>query len=374
MTRKTLARVAVALLVLAAAGAALRARQGAGGPSAPASAPRAEAVVELAAGDVVRAETAELTLGLPVTGALRAVNSAFVKARAAGELQGLAVREGDAVRAGQTLARIDPTEAQARLRQAREQADAARAQVEIARRQYDNNQALVDQGFISRTALESSQSTLAGASATHQAALAAVDSARKALDDTTLVAPIAGLVSQRLAQPGERLAVDARVLEIVDPSRLELECTVSAADSVRVRPGQAAQLAIEGLPQPVTATVARINPSALAGTRSVPVYLTVAPAPGLRQGLFAQGQIAAGRTRAVAVPLSALRTDKPAPYLQLVEGDRVVHRPVTPGARGERAGEALVAVDGLAEGASVLLGHVGALREGTAVRFTRPAP
>lgn len=374
MTRKTLALVAVALLVLVAAGVALRARLDGGSPAPAASAPRAEAVVELASGDVVRAEATELVLGLPVTGALRAIRSAFVKARAAGELQGLEVREGDAVRAGQAIARIDPTEAQARLRQAREQADAARAQVEIAQRQYDNNKALVDQGFISRTALESSQSTLAGTTATHKAALAAADSARKALDDTTLVAPISGLVSQRLAQPGERLAVDAKVIEIIDPSRLELEATVSAADSVRVRPGQAARLEVEGLPQPVQATVARISPSALAGTRSVPVYLDVAPAPGLRQGLFAQGQVATGRSKAVAVPLSALRTDKPAPYLQLVEGDRVVHRPVAPGARGERAGEVLVAVDGVAEGAMVLLGHVGALREGTAVRFTRPAP
>jgi len=326
MTRKTMALVALALLVLVAAGAALRARQGTGTGTAtlaaatPASAARVETVAELAATDVVRAEVAQLTLGLPVTGSLRALNTAVVRARVAGELQGLTVREGDAVRSGQQIARIDPTDAQARLRQAREQADAARAQVEIAQRQFDNNRALVDQGFISRTALESSQSSLAGAKATHQAALAGVDSARKTLDDTVLRAPIAGQVSQRLAQPGERLSVDARVVEIVDPSRLELEVAVPAADAARVQIGQTARLRVEGLAEPVPATVARINPAAQAGTRTVPVYLAVESAPGLRQGLFAQGTVATGRSGGVAVPLSALRTDRPVPYVQVVEG------------------------------------------------------
>ena len=307
--------------------------------------------------------------GYPLTGSLRAVNSAVVKARVAGELQGLSVREGDAVRPGQEIARIDPTEYRARLRQAQEQADAARTQVEIAQRQFDNNKALVDQGFISRTALEASQSSLAGAQATHQAALAAVDVARKTLDDTVLRAPIAGVVSQRLAQPGERLPVDGRVVEIVNPRRLELEASVSAADSVRVRVGQPARLTVEGAAQPVEAAVARINPSAQAGTRSVPVYLQVAPAPGLRQGLFAQGQLQVGRASGVVVPMSAVRSDRPQPYVQVLDNGRVAHRTVQVGERGEQDGVAVAIVTGLADGAQVLLGHVGALREGAAARL-----
>ncbi len=341
-------------------------------PAAAASAP-AEAVVELAQTDLALARQQELTQGLALTGSLRAVNSAVVKARVAGELQGLAVREGDSVRQGQEIARIDPTEYQARLAQAREQADAARTQVDIAQRQFDNNKALVDQGFISRTALDTSNSSLAGAQASYKAALAAVDVAKKTLDDTVLRAPIAGVVSQRLAQPGERLGVDARVVEVVDPSRLELEASVGAAESVQVRVGQTARLQVEGLAAPVDAKVVRINPSAQAGTRSVPVYLAVTGATGLRQGLFAQGQLQTGKTRAVAVPLAAVRTDKPLPYVQVVEGGRIAHKPVTLGARGEAAGTEVVAVNGVAEGAQVLLGHVGALREGATVRFTQPA-
>lgn len=361
-------------LVLAAAGLLrlVGARQERAAQAA--QAPKAEAVAELAAGDVLKVESIELSQGVPVSGSLKAVNSALVKARVAGELQGLALREGDAVKAGQVIARIDATESRARLRQASEQAAAARAQIEIAQRQWDNNKALVDQGFISKTALDTSLDNLNAAKSNHEAARAAADVARKALDDTVLRAPIDGVVSQRLAQPGERVGVDARVIEIVDLRQLELEAALSAADSVQVRVGQRAQLRIEGLPQPVAAKVVRINPNAQAASRSVLAYLALDDAAGLRQGLFAQGRLATGTAAGLAVPLSAIRTDKPAPYVQLVEDGRVVHRNVTPGARGEAKQEAWAGVEGLSAGAVVIKGHVGPLREGTKVRFTGEPP
>jgi RND family efflux transporter MFP subunit len=369
--RKSLKWIVLAVVLLAVVAGALRAlsaRQQRA--AAEAAAPKAQAVAELAPTDVLKLQDIELTQGLPVSGSLRAVNSAVVKARVAGELHGLTVREGDTVTAGQVIARIDATEYQARLRQAQQQAEAARAQIDIAQRQWDNNQALVDQGFISRTALDTSLNNLNAAKSTWQAAVAAVDLAKKTLDDAVLRAPIAGVVSQRLAQPGERVAVDGKVVEIVDLGRLELEATLSAADSVQVRVGQEARLQVEGMAQPVAARVARINPSAQAGSRSVLAYLVLADATGLRQGLFAQGQLATGRAAGPAVPLAAVRTDKPAPYVQLVEDGHIVHRAVKPGARGEARQETWVVVDGLPAGAVVVRGHVGPLREGTPVRFT----
>jgi RND family efflux transporter MFP subunit len=304
---------------------------------------------------------------------LKAADSAVVKARVAGELQGLAVREGDSVQAGQVLARIAPTEVQARLQQAVEQAGAAQAQIDIAQRQFANNQALVDQGFISKTALDASQATLNAAQSTHRAALAAAAVARQTVADAVLRAPISGVVSQRLAQPGERVALDTRVLEIVDIRRMELEASVSAADAVALRVGQTAQLHIEGSASDaqIAATVARINPSTQAGSRSVLVYLAVAPAPGLRQGLFAEGTLGTAQVAALAVPVSALRTDKPLPYVQVVANGKVLHQTVVPGLRGQVGTETMVAVTGLADGAQVVQGSLGALAEGTPVTFTK---
>ena len=374
MTRRSIAWLVAAIAVLLLAAGLLRtlsARNVQQQAVAKAAQQKVQAVVELAPTDVVKAQQRDLAQGLPLSGSLRAVNSALLKARAAGELQGLTVREGDTVRAGQLIARVDATESQARVRQAQQQADSARSQIDIAQRQWDNNKALVDQGFISKSALDTSLNNLQSAQANYQAAAAAVDLARKGLDDTQLRAPIGGVVSQRLAQPGERVGIDAKVIEIVDLSRLELEAALSAADSIQVAVGQQAVLQVEGSARPVMARVARINPTAQAGSRSVLAYLSIENGAGLRQGMFAQGTLGTGMASALAVPLSAVRTDKPAPYVQLVEDNRIAHRSVQTGARGQADNEVMVAVQGLSVSATVVKGSIGPLREGTPVRFTQ---
>lgn len=334
---------------------------------------------ELSPTDVMTLQMQAMDLGLSLSGTLKAVNSVVVKARVAGELQGLKVREGDAVQAGQVLAQIEPADYRARLQQAEQQAEAARAQLDIAQRQFENNRALVTQNFISRTALDTSVANMESAQANHRAALAAADVARKALDDTVLRSPIAGLVSQRLAQPGERLPVDARVLEIIDTRRMELEASVGAAESLQLKIGQLARLQLEGSSDSLTARLVRINPSAQAASRSVMAYLSVNPASAagvsgvMRQGLFANGTLGTGSSQVLAVPVSALRVDKAQPYVQTISQGRVVHQSVTPGQRGAVAGEEMVAVD-LTAGTQVLRGSVGALRDGLAVRFTQLEP
>lgn len=390
MTKRWVKWAVALVIVLLVAGGVLRAlsaRKAQQQALAAASAAKDQSLVELAATDVVKAAPREVLQGLAVSGALKAVNSAVIKARVAGELQGLAVREGDFVKAGQVIARIDAGEYQSRVRQAREQAESARAQVEVVQRQYDNNKALVDQGFISRTALDASLANLNAAKATYRAALAATDVAAKSVDDTVLRSPISGQVSQRLAQPGERVGIDAKIVEVVDLSRLELEATLSATDSLNVRVGQRAELQIEGSRRPISARVVRINPSAQPGSRSVLAYLAIdnidnidksagtgageGRALPLRQGLFAQGTLGTVRASLLAVPVGAVRTDKPAPYVQAIENGRVVHRAVEPGARGTSGNEEVVAITGLAENTLVIRGEIPALREGTRVRFTK---
>lgn len=324
-------------------------------------------VLELAAQDVFTAQTETLSLGLPVSGTVKATQTALVKARVAGELVNLVVREGDPVRAGQVVARIDPTEYQARWQQARQQADSSRAQADIAQKQYDNNEALVKQGFISQTALQTSLLSLSGARAAQRSAEAAAEVARKALDDATLKAPISGQISQRLAQPGERLGVDAKVLEIVNLGQLELEAALPAQDAASVQVGMKAELQIEGADKPVTATVLRINPSTQAGSRSVLVYLGMAGQPGLRHGAFAQGTLGTRAVPAIAVALGSVRNDKPEPYVQVIEDGSVRHVRVQPGARVQVGSQVRVVVTGLPEGAQVLAPGVGALREGVKV-------
>ncbi|MFY7855458.1 MAG: efflux RND transporter periplasmic adaptor subunit, partial [Rubrivivax sp.] len=176
---------------------------------------------------------------------------------------------------------------------------------------------------------------------------------------------------------------DARLMEIVDVSRLELEAAIAPEDLPGLRVGQTARLQVDGLAEPVNARVARINPSTQAGTRAVMVYLAVDPHPDLRQGLFARGQVEVQRQTARVVPASALRLEGALPQVAVVVPDgsdpragRVVLRTVRSGTSGQAvfdaAPEAALAIEeGLQAGERVLRGSVGRLRDGT--RVTLPA-
>jgi len=323
--------------------------------------------IELSDGDIAIAQKMTMSQGLPVSGTLKAVRSAMVKARVAGELVLLEVREGDAVKIGQIVARVDNTEYLARQNQNKQQAEAARAQVEVAQRQFDNNNALVNQGFISKTALDTSISNLNGAKASYQAALATLDVATKALDDSVLKAPLNGFVSQRFAQPGERVAPEARIIEIVDLSQLELEATLTSAQAMNVKLGQIAKLNVEGTHEEVSAKVLRINPSTQTGSRSVLIYLGLQSHPMLRQGVFVQGSLGTQKVQAIVVPLESVRSDKTKPYVQAIRDDKVMHIQVELGAKGEANGQAVMALKEIEEGALLLAPSAGAVRDGTLV-------
>ena len=339
--------------------------------------PTQPAQIELGALDVFLLQEQVLSEGVPVAGSVRAIRTAWVKSKVAGELQDFMLREGDAVKAGQLIGKIDPIEYERRLRQSRELALAAQGQVDIAQKLFQNNQNLVQQGFISQSALETSRFSLQSAQASLRAAQAGSEVALKSLEDSIMRAPISGLVSTRGAQNRERLPIDARVVEIVDLSQLEVEANLSPSEAARVRVGQTALLKIEGQPNQTPAKVSRINPSVQSQSRNVLVYLELGATAGIRQGQFAQGQIGASQTKTLALPLTAIRNDQSVPYVQWVSDKQVKHTPVRIGLHGTLAndpeGEVWVQVEGLPSGTQVLAGHLGRLREGAPVARTDAA-
>lgn len=331
----------------------------------------ADMPLRLGDGDLLVAEARTLTQTLPISGSIQAQRTAFIKARQAGEIRQVLVREGDTVKAGQLLVSQDSEEAGLRLKQAEEQAKSAQAQLAVARRNLENNRALVKQGFVSETALDTTLNNEQAALATLQSAQAAVDLARKAVQDTQLVSPMAGVVSQRLAQAGERVSVDARILEVIDLGSLELQAAVPASDVLAIRVGQAVALQLEGTELAINGRIARLAPSAATGSRAVTVYASLQRHPALRQGLFAQGQVTVAQFKTLAVPRDAIRQDRAQAYVLVLRDGRIQSQVVKLGRQGRSAnssaGEWVEVVEGLREGDRVGTGRLGGSTEGRRV-------
>jgi RND family efflux transporter MFP subunit len=197
---------------------------------------------------------------------------------------------------------------------------------------------------------------------------------RKALADTTLVAPMDGIVSARIVQAGERVPVDGRIVTISDITRLELAASVPAGEAARLAVGSEITLGVEGLEGVrIGGRIERINPAAAPGSRSIELYAVIDNREGrLRGGLFAQGQAAAGAAQEkVAVPASALREEGGVQVLYVLTGDKLQRRQV----RTAIAQAGWVAIEeGLAAGEQVVRYNLGPLKDGSAAKVKPSTP
>lgn len=368
MTRRAKVLFAIAAVCVAAAAVyAGMKRQAAVATLAP------QAIVEFTQQDLHIVEPQPLERTLPLTGTLTPFTEATLKAKVPGELVQVAVREGESVKQGQLLARIDPTEVQARVAGRQADVAAARAQLVWAQKNRDTQRALLDKAFISQNAFDNIQSNYDVALAKLRAAEAELVVARKSLGDAVLVAPFAGMVAQRHAQAGERVALDARIITVVDLARLQLEAAVPAVEISRLRVDQAVAFRVDGFAERVfSGRIERINPATVSGSRSVNVYAVIDNTDGvLRGGLFAQGAVSLDRVEgALLVPASAVREEIGQNHVYaLVDG--MVKRKAVKVGPADTAGRVQV-LEGLAPGDRIVKYNLGSLREGTAARLAGP--
>ncbi|HJV84041.1 MAG TPA: efflux RND transporter periplasmic adaptor subunit [Noviherbaspirillum sp.] len=365
----------IILLVCLLAGgvaAAMLKKQGPA-PAAPTS-QQAVTFMEFLPSDITQATERELRQILPISGSLRAFNQASVKAKVPGDVREVLVREGEAVKAGQVLIKMDVSDYQGRLDQAKGALAAARGQLEIATKTRDNNKALLDKGFISKTAFDNAESQYDIARANVESARGALDVAQKALADTVIRAPISGLISSRTIQPGEKVSADNRLLDVVDLSQMEMEAPVPAADIMHVALGQEVKVKVEGMPQPFAGKVVRINPATQAGSRSIMAYVQIDnPQGALRVGMFGEAQLTiAKKSGVLSVPQTAIQNDAGNTYVYAIENGKLARKPVTLGMRGDDGqGPAVEIVSGLERGAQIVKTNLGSLRVGTTVRLAQ---
>jgi membrane fusion protein (multidrug efflux system) len=335
-------------------------------PPSVAGAAAPTAAIELAAVDLTTVEPKVLSRALPLSGSLSPFVHTTVKSKVGGEVEELVLREGQDVREGEVIARIDTRNLQAQYDRELAAVDKARADLDLATLNRDKNRALLEQRYISQNTYEATESAYAGSVASLKLAQAQARLARIGLEDAVIRAPFAGTIAKRLVQPGEKVSADSSVVTLVDLRRMVLEAAVPAADIPGVSAGQKARFRVGGFGERVfEGEVQRINPMTAEGSRAIMVYIAVPNDDrALKGGMFAQGELTLASTQPVlAVAHRAVHDDMGAPFVYTLRDEKIVRTPVTVGPRVD--GNAFVQVlAGLEAGERIILADIGDAKQG----------
>ena len=323
----------------------------------------------LAASDVKTVERGSIEAGIAISGDLKAIEEAVVRARLEGDLVGVYAREGDHVRQGQLLARFEDSEQESNRTSAIADREAAQSDLETAKWNAEQSEQLFKAGAIAERDLRTAQQTLAAARARLAAAEARVRATTSLLTDTRALAPTTGVVAKRNVENGEHVARGADMFTVVRSDVLELTANVPARQASDIRVGQKVHFAAGG--RDLDGRVARINPSIDPTNRSITVYTQVPNGAGaLKANSFATGRIVSRTVDgAVVIPAPALRqaqgSDKPFVY-RLDATDALERAPVSVGIVDESQAIAEI-IEGLNPGDRIVVGNVGTLGAGMKV-------
>lgn len=351
---KSRRRVWIALAVLLAlgglgAGTALMANRKVSDPAKTENKAKKEddKVYEFAQRDFVTLAPRELGGEFRFSGTMKPLAYTVVKSRVTAEVRELPVREGEWVKKGQIVARLDAADAQARYDSQRATLEDAKARKMVAQKNAQAQRDLLAKNFISQNAFDNVQGSYDAADAQVKAAEAQLVLVRRQLEDTVLRAPMDGFIAKRAVQVGERVAEQQALIQIADLSRMEVEAQLPLTEAPRVKIGTEAQLEVDGLPgRSFAAKVERMAPLAEAGSRSLTLYLVLNnPDQVLKGGMFATGSVKASSSVAVAsLPVNALREEGGAYHVFVFDGKTLQRRPIEVGTINRAAG--LVEVKG----------------------------
>lgn len=318
--------------------------------------------IELLDDELLTITPQTLVRSLPFVGNLKAIHQATIRSKLAGDIRKVFVREGSSVTAGQILARMDNLEAQAYV-------DQNAAKLEIAQRDYDNNKRLLDRGFISSTAFETSVSNL-------KAAQAASSLTNKSMRDTVIRSPIHGQIAERMIQVGEKVTIDQKLFTVIDPSQLEIEAHIPVEQINQIKVAQTVQLFDENANMTSVGQVARISPATTADSRSVAVYISIAQSNMIRAGMFVEGQIILEQhDNALVIPASSITKSNPPQVMRLEntpKGYILRHQEVSLGIRSHANRDAKIEVlNGLHAGDRILVHALDNLPEHAQIKISK---
>lgn len=345
--------------------------------SAPALAKETPAT-ELLAADVAILKPVQVSQALVASGSIKPLRQAMVKSQVSAIVFTVNVQEGQAVKAGDLLATTDVQDYQSRVTAQQAQVAQANAQVAIAQRTVDNNKSLVDKGFISPSAYDAAVQQLDANKANVVAAQANLALSKKALLDTQIRAPIAGVITEKSISEGDKAAPEMKLFTITAPGAVEFEGTLPVAEAAQIKRGQTVLISLEGgdsgKPLALKSTISRINTAVTAGSRTVTFFAALPNQSSVPVGSFATAKVLVQSASMLAVPSAAVREEAGRSVVYSISSapERLTSSVVKVGLRGETdAGEAFTAVEGLADGTAYVARNLGPLRVGSPVKVAK---
>ena len=275
---------------------------------------------------VVESQEQQVPVSLRSTGTVHAKGTAVVSAQVMGRIQQMMVREGDSVRAGQTLLVLDDAalrsqveQAQAGVKAALNMQAAAQTNAALAASTLNRYKQLESEKSVSPQEMDEMSRRAEGAAASLEAMCAQTDAARAQeggartmLGYTHLVAPFAGVVTKRMADPGTMASPGVPLLQVDQAGALQLDATVDESAIGAIHKGMKVQVAVDGEASTsgtgtnLAGTVAEIVPAADPSSHSFLVKIDLSSSSHMRAGMYGTAEFANGARQAILIPRSAV--------------------------------------------------------------------
>lgn len=308
----------------------------------------------LAPEDVRRVDSA-LNAGGPVlTGSLQPERRADLRAEVSTTVLQVLRDNGDVVRRGDLLVRMDDTAIRDSLSSAEEAARAAERSLDQSERQFKRLTTLQGQGMSSTQSVEDAEARRNQAQSDLAAARARVVAARQQLQRTEVRAPFDGVISDRKVSAGDTAQVGKELLKVIDPASMRFEGLVSVERVAELKAGQAVHFRVAGASQAAfSGRVQHIAPSADEVTRQVSVRVAVEGDVPRVAGLYAEGQVVTTSDMVPMLPEASLTREGEHTYAWRVAGGKLAKVALKLGERDARSGMWVVRA-GVAAGDEVL--------------------
>lgn len=378
MLRKTLLALAIASALVACGKSAKEPEKAGASASAPATAGKDEkkepmVTLQMSPEDILKIESNALASGPVITGSIQPERRADLRAEVGAVVLQVLKENGEPVRKGDVLLRLDETSIRDSVNSAEEATRAAEQSLAQAQRMYERQKTLLASGMVSTQAQEDAEIRRNNAQSDLAAARSRSVSARQQLTRTVVRAPFDGIVSERKVSNGDTAQVGKELIKVIDPSSMRFEGLVSADKIGVVKVGQPVLFRVNGYPgQSFSGKVKRVDPAANAVTRQVEVLVEFSePAQPRVAGLYAEGRIESQTAVSLMVPPSAVVQAGDSNYVWRVKGGALHKAALTIGARDERSGSWQV-LSGLAAGDTVVRVPGSSFKDGQKVELSVP--